>query len=291
MQLDAILEVAIGLVFGWIVLSLATMQAQEAITSFFNWRAKFLENSVRGMLKDDALVEQFYSHPLIESLCKPDKKGRHKKPASIPAPLFAAAVMDVCLNAGQPENETPAHAMSFAQMRKGMSQLKKVNPWLERTLSRLMPGFDLEKETNLIEIKIANYRRNIENWFNNVMARASIEYRQRAQLWAFIIGTIIAALFNIDTINIANQLWREPSLRAAVVTQAEIQIQNSAAPTALGQLVIPVGWTGAPITWMDWLYKALGLALSGAATVQGAPFWFDILRKLFGLKQQEPRKA
>jgi len=25
--------------------------------------------------------------------------------------------------------------------------------------------------------------------------------------------------------------------------------------------------------------------------VQGAPFWFDILRKLFGFKQQEPRKT
>ncbi len=291
MQLDAILEVAIGLVFAWIVLSLATMQVQETVTSILNWRAKFLETQVRDMLKDDTLVDQFYNHPLIQSLGKLDKKGRIKKPASIPASLFAAAVMDVCLNAGQPENETPAHSMSFAQMRKGMAHLKKMNPWLERTLGRLMPGFDLEKETTIAEVKVANYRRNIEGWFDNVMARATLEYRQRAQMWAFIIGTAIAVLFNVDTINIANQLWREPSLREAVVAQAQVQAESNATPTALNQLIFPVGWTGAPVTWTDWFYKALGLALSGAATVQGAPFWFDILRKLFGFKQQEARKA
>ncbi|HEX2696916.1 MAG TPA: hypothetical protein VHM28_04360 [Anaerolineales bacterium] len=291
MQLDAILEVAIGLVFAWVVLSFATMQVQDLATSIFSWRAKFLENSVREMLKDDYLVEQFYSHPLIQSLGKFDKKGQFLKPASIPHANFAAAVLDICLNAGQPDSETPATTLSLSQMRKGMDNIRRTNPWLARTLGRLMPGFDLEKEVKLTEDKIGAYRKNVEDWFNNVMVRASAEYKQRAQTWAFIIGTVIALLFNVDTINISVRLWREPALRAAVVEQAQIQVQSNALPTALDKLVIPVGWNGFPANWVDWLYKVLGLALSGAAAMQGAPFWFDILRKLIGFKEPGSRKT
>jgi hypothetical protein len=90
MYLDAILEVAIGLVFSWLVLSIATMQVQEWISSWFRWRAQSLEESIHRMLQDEKLVEQFYNHSMIASLSQPGHK-----PSYIPSDRFAQTLFDI----------------------------------------------------------------------------------------------------------------------------------------------------------------------------------------------------
>lgn len=93
MYLDAILEVAIGLIFSWLVLSIATMQLQEWVSSLFGWRAELLEGSLKQMLQNDNWVEKFYSHPVIDSL---SRSGR--KPSYIPPDRFAQSLYDVLFN-------------------------------------------------------------------------------------------------------------------------------------------------------------------------------------------------
>ena len=90
MYLDAILEVAIGLVFAWLVLSIATMQMQEWISSWFRWRAQSLEKSIHRMFQNEKLVEQFYKHSMIASLSQPGHK-----PSYIPSDRFAETLFDI----------------------------------------------------------------------------------------------------------------------------------------------------------------------------------------------------
>ena len=90
MYLDAILEVAIGMVFTWLVLSIATMQVQEWISSGLQLRAKFLKESIENMLQGENLVDEFYNHPMIASLSSPGRK-----PSYIPAERFAQTVDEV----------------------------------------------------------------------------------------------------------------------------------------------------------------------------------------------------
>ena len=59
MQLDAILEVAIGLILTWLIISMATSQFQEAIIEAINLRSTFLETRLQEMFKDPVMVEQF----------------------------------------------------------------------------------------------------------------------------------------------------------------------------------------------------------------------------------------
>jgi hypothetical protein len=68
MNLDSILEIAIGLVVTWLILSMATMQIQEVITSLLGTRSKFLEQKLLEMFKDEKLKDQFYNHPIIQAL-------------------------------------------------------------------------------------------------------------------------------------------------------------------------------------------------------------------------------
>ena len=90
MYLDAILEVAIGLVFSWLVLSIATMQVQEWLSSWFHWRAQSLEESIYRMLRNRDLVDKFYNHSMISSLSQPGQK-----PSYIPADRFAQTLFDI----------------------------------------------------------------------------------------------------------------------------------------------------------------------------------------------------
>src|SRR5688572_30728815 len=121
MYLQEILEVAIGLVFVYLLLSLVCMQIQAWLASWLRWRADNLEDGLREMLADDALstgwlralrkmpilrqffrpegvlgwVNTLYAHPLIKSLAQPGEK-----PSYMPARNFALALFDMVMTAG-----------------------------------------------------------------------------------------------------------------------------------------------------------------------------------------------
>ncbi len=347
MQLDAILEVAIGLVFAWLVLSIGTMQVQDWVSQLFSWRSKSLEQAILDMFRNEKpLVDQFYDHPFIKELCKFDKNGKLiKKPDYIPNEVFGQVAFEVLMNAGKPADApSPAPgAMSFDVMAAEVDSAKKsVNPELARTMDRLFPGMGQPTDSGAVSFglgetfqdigqKAQEYRKNVENWFDKVMNQSSSWYKENAKKWALGIGIALALLFNVDTINIANALWREPTLRDTIVAQASASQPGVNTPTLgetseyLEALALPVGWTSVPaedaaacnsfITsegrfafksagecrlltnvpkandiW-GWLVKLLGLVISGGAAMQGAPFWFDILKKLVNIRPQPKQQT
>ena len=94
----------------------------------------------------------------------------------------------------------------------------------------------------------------LATWFDHVMERSSGEYKRRVSKRALLIGTILAFAFNVDSIQIATSLWREPTLRQVIVAQASNptnsqvnnQAENPEQPIPLDQvkqLGIPVGWS------------------------------------------------
>jgi len=330
MQLDAILEVAIGLVFVWLVISVATMEAQNRISIWLNWRAEQLEKSILSMLKDEALVKKFYKHPLVIELTPKDgngnpirdKKGAIRRPGYIPNATFSAVACEVIMNAGKEGEDIPLDTMSISEMKASLKALAEKNPNLERINHYLLPK--MEKATDDMEAKLAEYRKNTEAWFNDVMSQASNWYKLRTQWMAFWIGLAIAIFMNIDTINVAQKLWQEPTARAVIVAQAQAEAQNDEPGESVSfdtarSLNFPAGWTttalettscrlisiidyrivirsageclavtSLPALNNGWgiLVKFFGYFLSAAAAAQGAPFWFDILRKLVGVKPQ-----
>lgn len=119
MDLSAILEVAIGIIFVWIVLSLTTIQIQEWITTQLDKRAKDMEASIHEMLANPDLKAQFYDHPVIRGLTARKRKApsqippwfyrypilrgftkeKRKFPSYIPSQQFALALFDIAMTA------------------------------------------------------------------------------------------------------------------------------------------------------------------------------------------------
>jgi len=115
MYLEELVEVAIGLVLVYVVVSIAVMSLQEWISGLMNQRAKQLEVVLREMLAESlkpagqsatnrdkpvpahrsGMLEQIYRHPLIKTLSKADGK-----PAYIPRDKFVMALFDIVMSAG-----------------------------------------------------------------------------------------------------------------------------------------------------------------------------------------------
>ena len=108
-----ILDVAIGVIFVYLLLSLMCSAANEIIELWLKNRAADLERGLRELLKDEAgtgLVKSLYSHHLVNALFKGEYNqalyrgwsgwvkrllGRGQLPSYIPARNFALALMDL----------------------------------------------------------------------------------------------------------------------------------------------------------------------------------------------------
>lgn len=137
---------------------------------------------------------------------------------------------------------------------KGALALGVINPGLRLSLNSLLIGVD-KPGTSDADF-LARLQANIETWFNDTMDRLSGWYKRKAQWAAFAIGLSAALLLNVDTIQLATQLWKEPALREAISANTELIIQQysetagpegsdplSALQRAQDQyLGLPVGW-------------------------------------------------
>src|SRR5262249_14036161 len=101
---STVLEIAIGLVFIYLVLSLICSAAREGLEALLKWRAGNLEHALLEMLggrgAGAALCARLYKHPLINGLFRGDYGACRGKwwsglPSYIPAPNFVQALMDV----------------------------------------------------------------------------------------------------------------------------------------------------------------------------------------------------
>src|SRR3954470_15859031 len=81
---SAILEVAIGIIFLYLLVSIVCSAVREGIEGWFKSRAAYLEYGIRELLHDrqgQDLASHFFNHPLIFGLFSDEyKPGRPYKP-------------------------------------------------------------------------------------------------------------------------------------------------------------------------------------------------------------------
>lgn len=447
MNLGAIIEVAIGIIFVWIVLSLATIQIQEWVNVQLDKRARDMEDAIHEMLANPNLKSQFYDHPVIRSLTAKKRKRpsivppwfynlplvrgltqeKRKIPSYIPSQHFALSLFDLAMTAGtessliqqgiykirddlqkdknKPKDQamidalniladlarsaaateagtsitnitldtlkTQARAFStrypefkpaidralleaevikdeieqvlrkqrdeknaeevLVQLRRGVATLSVISPELNQTLSTLL--MNVEEYLTQGETQLGLARKNVEKWFDDGMDRVTGVFRRYSQTMALIIGSIVALVLNVDSINLTLYLWREPSVREALADKASTfelsQDQLTANPEQAIQefrdkfvgLNLPIGWVlnesgstaiydnncqlfpgedqafGIPVfttnkcvapaqtnNQTNIALKLFGIFLTALAARQGAPFWFDLLKRAVNLR-------
>jgi hypothetical protein len=319
MSVSAVLDIALGLSFVFLLFSLAVSRINETITTALKLRYKGLASGIAAMVgQGDGLlsVDKVLGHELIQPLQQAAKgfpgvsfmrksaataTGLQRDASSatrgisyLPARTFSAVVLDLLAPAD------PAVPDPLAQASTAISGLDPHNP-ARAPLMRMMTDAQGDRD---------KFRQSIEHWFDDTMARASGWYKRYVQRIILIISIVLVASLNVDSINIAQVLWRLPTERAAVAAAAASQAGSSsnASQSAdsdvqdISALKLPIGWTPSytkstpsadprhvPIGAASWIIKILGLILSVLALSLGAPFWFQALGTIASWRQSGPK--
>lgn len=266
---STILDVGIGLIFFYFLLSTITLHLNEFIAARLKWRANDLEKQIRHMLGDPELANKVLQSPMITSITA------GKKPSYIPANTFALALFDAFV----PEGET---ATALDQVEKGMASLP----------TNRVTG-PVTKIVNHANGNMKNARAGAEEWFNAAMDRLSGAYKRKMQALTLLVSLLLTSILGADSLVIINTLYKEPALRAAVTGSAQapssnqqIQTNQSGQASAVQQSVdsflksgFPLGWGDLPTDATGWFKKVIGLLITALAVSLGAPFWFNILQQ------------
>jgi hypothetical protein len=139
-------------------------------------------------------------------------------------------------------------------------------------------------------------RKELSAWFDNAMDRVSGAYKRWAQLWSFVFALVIAILLNINTIEVAQSLWRQPIDTKEIAATTD---KTALSETLRTLETLPIGWSKSdtlhafferpPSEW-DWT-RICGWFITAFAALFGAPFWFDALQQVIRLKGSGPSPA
>jgi hypothetical protein len=198
-----ILDVAIGMIFVFLLLSLMCSALNETIEARLKNRAKSLELGIRNLLGDDKLADDFYNHALIGALFKDNQK-----PSYIPSRTFALALMNIVApSAGDGSNPV----QSF---REAVSRIKDDSYAAPIKNALIALADDAQGDINKL-------RANIENWYDDTMDRVSGWYKRRTHTIIIFLGLGIAVALNADSAYIARNLANDAALRNSLVSAAQ----------------------------------------------------------------------
>jgi len=237
-----ILDVAIGIVFVFLLFSLVVSTLNEVILSFFDQRAKFLQMGLKELLGNENRVAQLCNHGLISAFSRTDKGN---KPSYIPSGAFVTALLDLILrdwgqsnaaNAQAGANAAPNPLPAIPDLSAG-----DISQRLKDCIAALPNDGLGQSMRSLLTVAgqdIGAFKLALEGWFNDAMDRTAGWYKYFTQKWMIVFGLVLAAAGNVDTIHIVRMLSMNPDLQKAIVSQAVAysKAEQTAGATAMATL-------------------------------------------------------
>ncbi|HVQ07129.1 MAG TPA: hypothetical protein VMS43_01705 [Allosphingosinicella sp.] len=310
-----ILDIAVGLVLVYLLLSLIMTAVQESVSTILKSRSGNLTRAMTELLQgDQELVKEFYDHPLIYAL---HRGQRLPALAASDGDAAAAAARAADAAAAPPASAThPSYIPreTFAAVMIDLAEKKRLNDPLQQAYDRLdaLAGPDVRR-----------LRRELEGWYDGAMDRAAGWYKRHTQIWLFVMGLVVSVLLNVNSVTLAQHLAVNPQAREYANRLAEQMARQPAVPDAaqanrftaqLDEVRLPVGWNQASLNRIAsifpadpgadgnrWLYYLAlvgavlsllgGYLITALAIMLGSPFWFDLLNRVMVIRSTvKPRE-
>jgi triacylglycerol lipase len=318
---STVLEVAIGLTFIFLVLSLCATALVEGMVEWRQWRGRLLHAKLRSLLGAE-LRDVFYQDRRIADLASGDPVAASWWESWIAKWSWASKQLDSIRHRSLFTLTSRAEAISAARKlnaRRLPSQIPDdifaeiVLDWLQglQLPQQLHPDF-ADKRTLPYELATLWQAMNLRadgsqqalreellRWYRQSMDRASGEYKRRIRLALYAMGTALVLLTNADTLFIAKRLFDDPALRADYVSLSERVaaecpdgVDNCATLNKITKdtLKEPSVSAGGLLGWseMGWhnvsWESLLGWLLTIFAIGLGADFWFGALKKILSVR-------
>ncbi len=213
---SAVLEVAFGLIFVYLLLSVLCSAIGEYIEAKFNNRAKYLQQGIQLLLNETRgggvdLAKMLYSHGLV----RPLYRDAGKLPSYIPSRTFALALWNMATTAAATGDQAATGAVGVT------ADLKQIRA----AVGAHVPNTELR--TALLTLideadgDIVRARKNVEEWYEAMMDRVSGWYKRRTTVIMLVLGFVVAGAINADTISLVRTLARDGALRGSIAAAAE----------------------------------------------------------------------
>ncbi|MCS6913001.1 MAG: hypothetical protein RMK29_18425 [Myxococcales bacterium] len=272
---SSVLDMAVGLMFFYFLLSTLCATANEWLAGLLHRRSRTLEQAVRRLLGDSAeLTARFYAHPLIQSLAP---GGR--RPSYIPSRTFATVMLDLVGAGGGP----PAVCALLEQAGGDGERARQVLArWFDDAMDRVSGSYRRRSQRSILVLSLL-----VTVAINgDTLALANSLWRESMLRDAFASAAREAGRgLHLSALDLQREVerlrpplgWRSPLLPPRT------------------QLDPPPGLPWYRDTFvLGWLAsKVLGLLLTALAVSLGAPFWFDLLNRISNIRAvgQRPERS
>ena len=238
------LEVAIGLVFVYLLLSLIVTSVREAAENLLKRRAEYMRQAIGELLDvdtaksaEDNLVHCLFVHPHIFSLYKGASPFQAKAsgpsqpltttqkkalPSYIPAENFVNALLDIAADPHKLYTDVPVKDFSI-------DRLKVTANDIQNDQARQALLFAL----NTAQGDMAQVRQSLTNWYTSAMDRVTGWYKRESQQLIFWGSLVACIILNVNSAVIGQALYKDTTLRRVVVAEAgQYQAQAKAGNAA-----------------------------------------------------------
>lgn len=328
MSLATLLQIIISLVFIYLILSLVVSELQEQLTAFLELRAKNLKKAIEIFLGDKVAKDLYgqknslfsaynqYTNQWNEkTLFGISLFGKSLGPSYIDPKVFAESLVTLVNEKLSGENKFQFNDLEV------IAKFQTINdPDYQEVIPKLIEIANITK-LKYDQPTLTNFIDEVATTFSQIMERTSGVYKRNAKGISLLFGLFAASLFNIDTLYIVDQLYKNPVLRDSLdVAATKVVEQNQPCFDAARKLTkpeeitdaeqkceeelksnidtlkastdfppLPVGWKDGNIGNFDSPSQSpptafLGWLISAIAISMGAPFWFDLLSKVINVR-------
>jgi hypothetical protein len=305
------LDVAIGLFFIYLTLSLLVSGIQELIATVLEWRAKQLKEAIQIILGDNEandpsakqaqkIANELWNHPLIRSLNQRNIIRGSVGPSYISSKMFAATLLEII----QTDYDFNASG-TIDDIVESIKENQKIDPEIRRRIYSI--ALIAQRKASASENGIKSLEKEIRIWFDQSMERASGVYNRNVKGFTLLIGFVVTLAINADTFHILENLNKDAALRSSINQVATKIVAENKEPSLdkinsyLDNITMPLGWSTMEQfkkqvnprdpgksklgDWVLGIIKLIfGWLLSAGAIAMGAPFWFDLLGKFINVR-------
>ena len=308
---NVVLNVVIGLVFIFLLYSLLATTLCELIATFVGLRAKSLASAIRRMLDDepgknniytdlfslfkaafnrtiyfllyilpigkdgkqrykgDKLSNKFYDDPKVKYL---SSSYFFSKPSYISGKNFADILIDILLD-----------GKSFSAAAETIrTNLENNSLRIDTETHKQLLSYFVQAQGDLEKFKVS-----LMNWFDETMERLTGWYKRKTQVITLAIGLILAMAFNVNTIEIVNNLSKDSKARDDLATMAEEFIKNPQAENNI-KVADSIKVSKDSLLWAT--YKNLDSLANKSNNVMGIGWNFTKIDSISLLKSADAKK-
>ncbi|WP_157244385.1 hypothetical protein [Nonomuraea typhae] len=340
-MLSLYIDLAIGLILTFLLLSLLVSGINEGIVRLLAIRSKFLWAYLRDTM-DGADKGRAWLPAKIRDVFAVLPFSRDPRPAHSDQPAPVESTMPAPETKSGDEMTTllyervreidhpktgrtsianiPPGRFAVAMLELAASDPGGVEGWLAKLKAMKSPLYGhLLGVWEGAQRDLDRFRQGVETWFDGEMQRLSLLYKRYVKWVMAALGLVVVLLFSVDGLQYAKTLLRDNALRTGVAAvasgdpatvaelkrkcTADVQLTDCLTETlsspalvkifdhAIVSLTFPasgdpgVRWNGA--VWWDRLTTPShwpGFLLTYVALLFGASFWWDLLRRITGIK-------